>query len=259
MDSKLINTEKSLEERYWWFIGRRAILDRVLSRLVRHTNIAVDIGCGSGRNMLMLRKYADHVLGFDRSPTALRLAAARGFPIACADAHSIPLADSSVNLLCAFDVLEHIDDDMQALSEFQRVLQRGGLLLLNVPAYRFLWSEHDEALLHRRRYTASELHSKLTRSGFQVLLRTYTVFFPFFPIVFYRLFRGIFPKDPFAPRASHVMLPDWANGFLVALLKVEALLMTSINLPFGTSIMALAQRAEQEAKWTMEGEISDEC
>ena len=200
--------------------------------------------------MLMLKRYSDHVIGLDRSPAALKLAASRGFPIACADGHSVPLANSSVNLLCAFDVLEHLDDDMRGLDEFQRVLQRGGLLLLSVPAYRFLWSEHDEALLHRRRYTASELHAKLTRAGFQVLLRSYAVFFPFFPIVLYRLFRGIFPKDPFAPRASHVILPGFLNSLFVGLLKIEAWLMGTINLPFGTSIIVLAQRAAQDDKWT---------
>lgn len=207
MDAELINFEKGIEENYWWFIGRRAILDGILRRLVPRTHLAVDVGCGSGRNMLMLAPYADQVMGFDRSPAALALAAARGFPIACGDGQSIPLAQSSVDLLCAFDVLEHLDDDMRALSEFQRVLRPGGFLLLNVPAYRFLWSEHDEALMHRRRYSASELHVKLTRSKFLVLKRSYAVFFPFFPIVFYRLFRGLFPKDPFAPRASHVILP----------------------------------------------------
>jgi SAM-dependent methyltransferase len=248
MDPELINTEKTLEDNYWWFIGRRALLDRVLRRLVRHTRTAVDVGCGSGRNMLMLKPYCEQVMGFDRSPAALKLAGARGFPIACADGHSIPLADSSVNLLCAFDVLEHLDDDMRALSEFQRVLQRGGLLLLNVPAYRFLWSEHDEALLHRRRYTASELHIKLTSSGFLVLKRSYTVFFCFFPILFYRLFRGLFPKDPFAPRASHVPLPPFLNKLFIALLKLEASLMGTINFPWGTSLLVLAQKGSGDMR-----------
>lgn len=199
MDAELINTEKGLEESYWWFVGRRAILDRLVRRFVRHTHLAVDVGCGSGRNMLLLSHYSDTVMGFDRSSAALEMAAARGFPVARADGQSMPLADSSVDLLCAFDVLEHLDDDMSALCEFHRVLQPGGFLLVTVPAYRFLWSEHDEALMHRRRYSASELHVKLTRSRFRVAKRSYAVFFPFFPIVFYRLFRGLFPKNPFAP------------------------------------------------------------
>lgn len=243
MDAELINTEKGLEDSYWWFVGRRAILERVLHRFVRHAHLAVDIGCGSGRNMLLLSHYNDIVIGLDRSPAALKLAAARGFPVACADGQSVPLADSCVDLLCAFDVLEHLDHDMPALCEFHRVLRPGGLLLVTVPAYRFLWSEHDEALMHRRRYVASELHVKLTRSRFLVLKRSYAVFFAFFPIVFYRLFRGLYPKNPYAPRASHVILPGIANNLLVALLKIEAWMMGAINLPLGTSIVALAQKA----------------
>jgi SAM-dependent methyltransferase len=242
MDAELINTENGLEESYWWFVGRRAILERVLRSFATRTRLAVDIGCGSGRNMLLLSHCNDQVMGFDRSPAALELAVVRGFPVACADGQSIPLADSSVDLLCALDVLEHLDHDMCALSEFHRVLRPGGLLLVTVPAYRFLWSEHDEALMHRRRYAASELHVKLTRSKFLVLKRTYAVFFVFFPIVFYRLFRGLFPKDPYAPRASHVILPALANNLLVALLKIEAWMMGAVNLPWGTSIVVLAQK-----------------
>ena len=202
----------------------------------------MDVGCGSGRNMLMLSSHTDTVMGFDRSPAALALAAERGFPVARGDGQSIPLADSSVSLLCAFDVLEHLDDDMRALTEFNRVIEPGGFLLVTVPAYRFLWSEHDEALMHRRRYSASELHVKLTHSRFLVLKRSYAVFFPFFPIVLYRLFRGLFPKDPFAPRASHILLPAFANNILVTLLKIEAWMMGRVNLPWGTSIVILAQK-----------------
>jgi SAM-dependent methyltransferase len=248
MDAELINTEKGIEESYWWFVGRRAILESMLRRFARRTHLAVDVGCGSGRNMSLLSHYCDRVMGFDRSPAALKLAGARGFPIACADGQSIPLAGSSVDLLCAFDVLEHLDDDMGALSEFHRVLQPGGFLLVTVPAYRFLWSEHDEALMHRRRYAASELHVKLTRSRFLVLKRSYAVFFPFLPIAFYRLFRGVFPKDPFAPRASHVILPAFANNLLATLLKIEAWTMGAVNLPWGTSIVVLAQKVSADGR-----------
>jgi SAM-dependent methyltransferase len=154
----------------------------------------------------------------------------------------MPLADASVDLLSALDVLEHLDDDMRGLREFHRVLKSNGLVLLTVPAYRFLWSEHDEALWHRRRYVASELHVKLTCSGFRVLKRSYAVFFAFFPIVFYRLFRGLFPKDPLAPQASHVILPAPLNNLLAALLKIEAWMMGAVNIPWGTSIIFLAQK-----------------
>jgi SAM-dependent methyltransferase len=239
---ELIRTEKELEETYWWFVGRRIFLERMLRRFGEHGRVAVDVGCGSGRNLQLLSPYAECVIGLDHSLTALELAASRGRPTACADGQAIPLASSSVDLLSSLDVLEHLDEDQRALEEFHRVLRPDGLLLLTVPAYRFLWSEHDEALMHRRRYVASELHMKLTRAGFRVLKRSYAVFFMFFPIVFYRLFRGLVPKDPFSPKASHVLLPVPLNSFLIALLRLEAWIGGAINWPWGTSIVTVAQK-----------------
>jgi SAM-dependent methyltransferase len=249
MQDELIKTEKNLDETYWWFVGRRMIIETVHRWFGKPAGVAVDIGCGSGRNMELLAHHAHVVMGFDRSPAALELAAAHGFQTANADGQAIPLADCSVNLLSALDVLEHLDDDMCALEEFHRVLRPAGLLLVTVPAYRFLWSEHDEALMHRRRYIASELHAKLTRSGFRVLKRSYAVFFTFFPIVFYRLFRGLFPKDPFAPKASHVKLPEFLNNLLIQMLRFEAWMTRAINLPWGTSIVVLAQREATAIAW----------
>jgi SAM-dependent methyltransferase len=250
MQDELIKTEKNLDETYWWFVGRRMVLDTVLRWFGKRTHVAVDIGCGSGGNMKLLAHHADVVMGLDRSPAALELAAAHGFQTANADGQAIPFADCSVDLLSALDVLEHLDDDMRALEEFHRVLRPDGLLLVTVPAYRFLWSEHDEALMHRRRYVASELHAKLTRSGFRVLKRSYAVFFTFFPIVFYRLFRGLFPKDPLAPKASHIELPGFLNDFLIQLLRFEAWMTRAINLPWGTSIVVLAQREAAASAWS---------
>jgi SAM-dependent methyltransferase len=244
MKDDAIKTESRLDESYWWFVGRRAIVEGVLRRFAKRSRVVVDAGCGSGRNMQLLAHYSDWVMGFDRSPLALELAASHGLPIACADAEAIPLADSSVDLISALDLLEHTDDDMRALEEFNRVLQPEGSLLVAVPAYRFLWSEHDEALMHRRRYVASELHVKLTCAGFRVLKRSYAVFFAFLPIVFYRLFRGLFPKDPLAPKASYVKLPAFLNKLLILFLRVEAWLMGAVNLPWGTSIIVLAQKIQ---------------
>ncbi len=242
MKSSLTEAEHRLEDTYWWFVGRRAIIDSVLGRFAPGNRVAVDVGCGSGRNMEILSRYADHVAGLDRSIAALSIAAERGLPVGCVDGHSLPLADASVDLVAALDVLEHMDDDVRALKEFNRVLRPGGLLLVTVPAYRFLWSEHDEALMHRRRYVASELHMKLNRTGYGVLMRSYAVFFAFFPILFYRLYRGLFPKDALLPKASHVILPLPLNRLFTSILRLEALLMNVTRLPWGTSIVMVAQK-----------------
>lgn len=246
MDSELIKRESEIAETYWWFVGRRTILESMLRRIAKPSRVAVDVGCGTGRNMQLLSNHSDCVIGFDFSRVAVGLAASQGRRVACADCRALPLANASTELISALDVLEHLDDDMRALREFHRVLKSNGLLLLTVPAYRFLWSEHDEALSHRRRYVASELHIKLTCAGFRVLKRSYAVFFAFFPIVVYRLFRGLFPKDPLAPQASHVILPAALNNLLVTLLKIEAWIMGALNLPWGTSIVMLAQKPPAE-------------
>jgi SAM-dependent methyltransferase len=242
MKDEWVKAERDLGETYWWFVGRRFILERILRRFGKHSRIAVDIGCGSGRNMYVLESLADQVIGIDRSAVAVELAASHRWPIVRADSRALPLAGSSVDLVSALDVLEHLDDDRVALDEFQRVLCPGGVLLLSVPAYRFLWSEHDEALMHRRRYVASELHIRLTCAGFRVLKRSYAVFFAFFPIVLYRLFRGLFPKGPVVPQASYVRLPSVLNRFLTVLLRLEAWMIGRINLPWGTSLVFLAQK-----------------
>lgn len=242
MESELIQAEERLESKYWWFVGRRAILERLLRHFVKHSQVAVDVGCGSGRNLEVLAGHADWVLGLDRSAAAIQLAATRRFSVLCGDAKALPLADSSADLLTALDVLEHMDDDIRVLGEFRRVLRPGGHLVLTVPAYRFLWSEHDEALQHRRRYIASELHIKLTNSGFEVQKRSYGVFFAFLPIVVYRLFRGLFPKDPMAPKASHVLLPEALNLFFTKLLELEGWLMRGMNFPLGTSILMIGRK-----------------
>lgn len=242
MKSTLTAAEHGLEDTYWWFVGRRAIIDRVLRRFASGCKVAIDVGCGTGRNMAILAQYAVSVVGLDRSSTALSIAASRGLSVGCVDGHFLPLANKSVDMLTAFDVLEHMDDDVRALEEFNRVIRPGGLLLLTVPAYRFLWSEHDEALMHRRRYVASELHMKLNRTGFDVSLRSYAVFFAFFPILVYRLFRGLFPKDAMSPKASHVILPPLLNSLFTWTLRIEAFLIRFVRLPWGTSIIMLAQK-----------------
>lgn len=133
MKHSLTATEHDLEETYWWFVGRRAILDSVLQEAPGPTSVAVDVGCGKGRNMLLLAPYAERVIGLDRSSAALAIAASRGLPVCRADGHYLPLADSSVDSIAAFDVLEHLDDDVQALAEFNRIFQPDGLFLISVP------------------------------------------------------------------------------------------------------------------------------
>ena len=156
-------------------------------------------------------------------------------------ATSIPFDDGSFDLVTAFDVLEHLDDDGAGLAEMRRVLVPSGHLLLTVPAYRFLWSVHDESLGHRRRYVASELHSKLNNAGFVVVRRSYAISLPLPGIMAFRIAQGLLPAVA-EQGASYVEVPPAVNQVLVNALKLEAKLLKAIDLPAGASVFALARR-----------------
>jgi SAM-dependent methyltransferase len=154
---------------------------------------------------------------------------------------AIPLESGSVDVVTALDVLEHIRDDMKAVGEVYRVLKPGGLFVALVPAYGFLWSEHDEGLHHLRRYVAGELRAKLVASGFVLERVSYYIFFLFFPILLFRLWQGL-NKTSISPVVSYREPPVWINEFFVCLLNLEKHMLRFINIPFGVSLLAVSRK-----------------
>lgn len=236
-----------MEENYWWHVGRRHFIRRTLERYVgaEASMDILDVGCGSGRNLELLDQFG-RAVGVEPAGPGLEACRARGLGddrVVEGPATELPFEDGSFDLACAFDVLEHLDDDAAGLAEMRRVLRPSGLVLLTVPAYRFLWSVHDEALGHRRRYVASELHSLLNRGGFVVIRRTYAISLPLPGIIGFRIAQGLDPTSH-ERGASYVEVPTWINNLLIGALKVESKLMKAIDLPAGASILALARRRD---------------
>lgn len=233
------------EDGYWWHVGRRDLIERTLERalgLRGNLNI-LDVGCGTGRNLELLSRFG-RARGVEPEGPGLESCRRRGLDeraVAAGRADALPFDDGTFDLVTAFDVLEHLDDDRRGLAEMRRVLRPTGHVLITVPAYRFLWSTHDEALGHRRRYVASELHSLLNVSGFVVVRRTYAITLPLPGIVAFRVAQGLSPGLA-AQGASYVDVPAWASRLLVAALKMEARLVQRVTLPVGASILALARR-----------------
>lgn len=228
------------EDFYWWHAGRLVIIDKLLQKyaLKKPLNI-LNIGSGTGGNNLMLEKYGS-VRGIDKSEEAAAHAKKRGYETTIADATSIPFLENSFDIAVALDVLEHIQDESEALKEWLRVLRPGGKLIISVPAYQWLWSFHDEALHHFRRYTASGLNRTLNLAGFKVLKRTYAIVFSLPIIVTYRLLRSVFPSNK--KETSYVLLPKPLNDLFTWLLKVEAKFIKNYNSPFGTSVIVVATK-----------------
>lgn len=232
-----------IEDLYWWFIGRRKLVKWLLREHNPNGKEAVlfDLGCGTGLNVsTFAAEYK--TFGSDLSPEALGFCRERNLDgLFSCSADSIALRNESVDVVTALDVLEHIREDLPALREINRVLTPGGKLIAIVPAYGFLWSEHDEALHHYRRYVARELRAKMTASNFEIERSTYFISGLFFPILFFRLWQGL-RRTSIEASVSYRMPPPWINRLLVWWLDIERFLLDHFNLPFGVSLIVVGRK-----------------
>lgn len=248
MDDKEYDTLYKFEQFYWWHVGRRDIFRLLLANVLKTKKSRIlEVGCGTGGNVEVLRRFGD-VTGLDASEQALAFCKDRGFEnVVLGRAEHTNLPSESFDVVAAFDVLEHIEDNESVLREAFRLLKHGGYFLATVPAYQFLWSEHDEALGHMRRYMASDFSKKVESAGFRIIKSSYAISFAFPLVLIYRLFRRIFfPSSK--KNTAYVFLPKPINSFFSALLRVEAWLLQYMNFPFGTSVVCLAQKRAKDMK-----------
>jgi len=166
MDDDELRRSAALEQRHWWYAGRRALV----RRLVRGVPVgrAVDVGPGPGGNAAVLRDLGWQVTGVELTETGAQLCSTRGLEVVRGDAVRLPMATASVDLVMSTDVWEHVEDHERVAHESFRVLRPGGRLLVAVPASMVLWSGHDVALGHVRRYEKAELVDLVERQGFVV-------------------------------------------------------------------------------------------
>jgi SAM-dependent methyltransferase len=248
MHEALYDELRSIEEMHWWLTARRRLLLDFLRRVCRGFSAPprlLDCGCGTGRLLRHLAEFARPV-GVDdwphRAPAgdeAGRCAFVR------ARIEELPFGDGAFDVVCAFDVLEHLDDDAAALLRLRRLLRAGGYLVLSVPAYRFLWDAQDDLAGHRRRYRLRELRRKLRRADFAVERATYfnTLLFP--PAALVRLWRKARAWAGSPPAGSDFGLtpPGALNDLLRRIFLAEIPLLRRLDLPFGGSILCIARRA----------------
>ncbi|HEV7527583.1 MAG TPA: class I SAM-dependent methyltransferase [Solirubrobacteraceae bacterium] len=162
------------EDRHWWYRGRRSVLERVIDdlRLPARARI-LDAGCGSGRNMVEFARHGT-VTGIELSHTSVCLAREReAGEVVEGSVLDMPFEPDAFELAASLDVIEHLQDDLQALRELRRVVAPGGTLLVTVPAYQWLWSGHDEINHHHRRYTRRSLQRVGEQAGWQQVRTTY--------------------------------------------------------------------------------------
>jgi SAM-dependent methyltransferase len=164
MEATELRTLVEVEDRHWWYAERRSILARELRRLPAPGR-ALDIGAAGGGNTRVLLGHGWQPVALEYAPTAAQIARERGIDVVRADARELPVRTGSMDLVTAFDILEHIEEDYLAAAEITRVLRPGGTALIAVPADMALWSAHDTAVGHVRRYTRGTLADVIVKGG----------------------------------------------------------------------------------------------
>jgi SAM-dependent methyltransferase len=242
VDQRLMKAMLDMDEHHWWYRGRRLIVRTELDRLGLPDGLRVlDAGCGSGRTLVDLVGYGT-VSGIELDPDAAEYAASRGCgEVKVGRVEELPWPDQTFDLITCLDVLEHVPDDRGALAELRRVCKPGGWLLLTVPAYQALWSLHDAANHHYRRYSRRGLRLAAIEAGWRLrrLTSFNSILLPVAATV--RLAqRGRRPDSNYNPELN--LGPAWLNSVLERPLRAEARwLDRGGTLPAGLSLLAVLE------------------
>jgi len=231
---------------YWWLAGKYRIIDDVVKRSFRPVSArprVLDVGCGPGNLLDFLVPHGE-IYGSDFSSAALRFCSQRGYRrLFQADFHSLPLQSGSFDLVTCIDVIEHLEDDRQALRELQRVLRPQGLLVLCVPAFQALWGDHDTLYGHHRRYTTRDVRWKLQEAGFDVGRLTYFEPLFFLPLWIYRNLKKLMVTEGgLKARDDFVSLPAPLNALLTHVIAAERFALRALSFPFGVTLLAVASK-----------------
>ena len=241
MERKVYEQMAELDQRHWWFTARRRILAELIERVVRPPKDAriLELGAGTGHNLSMLSRFGT-VEASELDSVARKLASERlGREVkeaALPDLSMFP-ADS-YDLIALLDVLEHVPDDKGSLAAIRGRLKPGGALLLTVPANRWMWSAHDVAHHHHRRYRKSEIEKLALDAGFRIeLLSPFnSLLFP--PIAAVRLLGKVTGKDD----SDDAMPGALVNRTLDTIFGLERSLIGRVPMPFGVSLVAVLRR-----------------
>jgi SAM-dependent methyltransferase len=241
MERAVFDRMAELDQHHWWFLARRRILKRLIERVVKPPRKAriLEVGCGTGHNLSMLKEFGQlDASELDRCARAL---ANKRLPRKVKEAKLPDLSmfkRNEYDLIALLDVLEHVPDDLGSLRAIHRRLKPGGALLLTVPANPWMWSAHDTAHHHFRRYTKKQLEELFLRSGLDIQLLSHfnTLLYPLVAVarIAGKLLRRESSDDklPAAP----------VNAVLNKVFGFEAAILGRVPMPFGVSLVAVVRR-----------------
>ena len=241
MERAVFDRMAELDQHHWWFRARRRILEELIVRVVRPTKggRVLEVGCGTGHNLAMLGKFGE--LDASELDFAARTLSTKRLGREVKEAKLPDLSmfkRNEYDLVALLDVLEHVPDDLGSLRAIHRRLKPGGALLLTVPANPWMWSAHDAAHHHFRRYTKKQLKELFLRSGLEIELLSYfnTLLYPL--IASARIAGKLLRRD-----SSDDKLPgERVNATLERIFSLEAGVLGRVPMPFGVSLVAVVRR-----------------
>jgi 2-polyprenyl-3-methyl-5-hydroxy-6-metoxy-1,4-benzoquinol methylase len=241
---------RQFEDSLWWVSGRKAIIRRFLKRAAtsRQVSRLMDIGCGSGGSLDVLAEFGS-VIGVEPSEILAQRARQRGIATVVHSQDVLELDECRrTDVFTMFDVLEHIENDVEFLTQLRKKAGRGHLLLISVPACPFMFGEHDRILHHHRRYSAQMLFQTLEKAGYRIVRLCPFMFFLFPFVLLSRM------KDKLAARFGRKRttievghLPPFLSVVFSLALRIEGLWSQHVHFPIGLWLFALAESPEESS------------
>jgi ubiquinone/menaquinone biosynthesis C-methylase UbiE len=236
-----------IERSYWWFVGKQFLVKCILRRCPLSTlkkDRILDIGCGTGTILKLLEDFGT-AYGIELSTDAIGFLKKRELNrLVRSDAsQSLPFGDDTFSLITCLDVLEHLDDDRTLLNEMVRVCKPGGHIILTVPAFNVLWSRHDCALHHKRRYTQKQMLDKVCQLNVTVTKKSYYNTVLTLPILAVRKLKPFVSSKRNVQSDFFTPIPRWINALLTLVFVGEICLLQRLNLPFGVSLLLVLKKS----------------
>ena len=240
MEQSTYAVEAEVEATHWWFTERRRLFGRIIGEFDLTADARIlDIGTSTGTNLRMLRDLGFvRYEGLDFSEDAVRWCSEKGYgKVTQGDVCRLPFPDATFDVVLATDIVEHVDDDLGALTEIRRVLKPSGRVLITVPAFKLLWGLQDEVAHHKRRYRAKQLLLLAANAGLVVQKKFYFNYILFLPILFARLMIRLLG---IRLNSENQMNSPLINRILKRVFRFDVWSAPFVRPPFGVSYLIVA-------------------